>query len=142
MAYSVRPRVSSGDKSMPTQSQSERIHLLLVVDDPQLSKAIVSYLVKAGLTVRAVSSGSAAFQLLEHVEPRAAILDYHLPDLTGLDVAFRLRGILPTLPIVLMSGGVLEGLERESLDKVGIRMFVNKPLSLRSLCQIVRQLLQ
>jgi CheY-like chemotaxis protein len=127
---------------MTAQFRSEHIDVLLVDDDTELSLAIVSYFVKAGLSVRAASSGSAAFQLVGQAEPRIAILDYYLPDLTGLDIAFRLRGLLPTLPIVLMSGGVLEGLERESLDKAGIQLFVNKPLSLRALHQTVRQLIQ
>jgi CheY-like chemotaxis protein len=123
---------------MPTQ----QIDVLLVDDDTDLSKVIVSYFLKNGLTVRAAASGSAAFKLVEQFEPRVAVLDYQLPDLTGLDIAFRLRGLLPALPIVLMSGGVLEGLGGESLDKAGIQLFVNKPLSLRALHQTVRQLIQ
>jgi DNA-binding response OmpR family regulator len=127
---------------MPTSFRSEHIDVLLVDDDTELSNTIVSYFVRAGLTVRAASSGSEAFKLLEQFEPRVAILDYQLPDLTGLDIAFRLQGLLPTLPIVLMSGGVLEGLRGNSLDKAGIQLFVNKPLSLRALHQLVRQLMQ
>jgi CheY-like chemotaxis protein len=129
-------------EDMPTPFRSEHIDVLFVDDDTELSKVIVSYFVRAGLTIRAASSGSEAFNLLEQFEPRVAILDYKLPDLTGLDIAFRLRGLLPALPIILMSGGVLEGLGVTSLDKAGIRLFVNKPLSLRALHQLVRQLMQ
>lgn len=79
--------------------------------------------------------------MLERYEPRVAILDYHLPDITGLDLAFRLRGQVPSVSILLMSG-VLEGLDRESLEKAGIKVFVNKPLPLRALYRAVCQLIQ
>jgi CheY-like chemotaxis protein len=119
----------------------KHIDVLVVEDDVVLSDAIASYISKGGLIVRAAHSGSSAIRVLESHEPRVAILDYHLPDTTGLDLAFRLRGLLPDVSILLMSG-VLEGLERESLEKAGIKVFVNKPLPLRALYRAVCQLIQ
>lgn len=127
---------------MSDQSESKEVgDVILVEDDVALADTMLSYLEKRGLTVRAVHTGSAAFSMLEKHEPRVAVVDYRLPDLTGLDVAFRLRGLLPALPIILMSG-VLEGLERESLDKGGIKVFVNKPLSLKALHHAVSQFIE
>jgi len=34
----------------------------------------------------------------------AAILDYHMPGMTGLELAFRLKGLDPDLPIVMVAG--------------------------------------
>jgi CheY-like chemotaxis protein len=78
--------------------------------------------------------------VLEHYVPRVAILDYNLPNLTGLDLAFELRGLLPDVSIILMSGAV-GGLKQEELEKAGIKVFVNKPLPLRSLYRAVRQMI-
>lgn len=50
---------------MASDSKSrERIDVLLVEDDQKLSEIIVSYLVKAGHSVREASSGTLAFKLL------------------------------------------------------------------------------
>jgi DNA-binding response OmpR family regulator len=136
--------VFAGEENMAIDSPSTLpIDVLVVEDDVALSTAIVSYLTKAGLTVRAAHTGSMAFRVLEGHAPRIAVLDYNLPDISGLDIAFRLRGLLPHLPILLMSGAALEGLEeRESLEKAGIKVFVNKPLPLAALYRAVRELIQ
>jgi CheY-like chemotaxis protein len=121
--------------------EPKSIDVLLVDDDQELSEIIASYFVKTGQSIRAAATGTLAFEMLEHIEPRAAILDYHLPDLTGLDVAFRLHGLRPALPIVLTSRHLLEGLQREALEKAGIRVLLYKPVCLRELYEIVRQLI-
>jgi CheY-like chemotaxis protein len=123
------------------QSRSKQlIDVLLVEDDVALADTIVSYFTKGGLTVRVAHGGSSALAVLEHYAPRVAILDYNLPNRTGLDLAFELRGLLPDVSMILMSGAV-GGLKQEQLENAGIRVFVNKPLPLRSLYRAVRQMI-
>jgi two-component system OmpR family response regulator len=115
--------------------------VLIVEDDVRLADAMVSFLIPGGLEVRSAHSGSSALRMLERQAPRVAVLDYHLPDLTGLELAGRLRQQLPNLPIILMSGAV-DDLEKEALEKSGIKVFVNKPLPFRALHRAILQLMR
>jgi DNA-binding NtrC family response regulator len=47
---------------------------------------------------------------------------------------------VPGLPIIMMSGAI-GSLEQATLEKIGIKVFVNKPVPLRSLLRAVQQLL-
>jgi DNA-binding response OmpR family regulator len=115
--------------------------LLLVEDDVQLGAVMESYLARGGLDVRTMHSGSSALRLLENTQPRVAVLDFRLPDMDGVQLSQKIRQHLPDLPIIMMSGAI-SSLEQATLEKIGVRVFVNKPIPLRSLLRAVLQLLQ
>ena len=118
-----------------------RYDVLLVEDDISLGEVMGSYLARGGLDVRTAHSGSSALLLLENMQPRVAVLDFRLPDLDGVQLSRKIRERLPDLPIIMMSGAI-GSLEQEMLEKVGVKVFVNKPVPLRSLLRAVQQLLQ
>jgi DNA-binding response OmpR family regulator len=115
--------------------------VLLVEDDPEQNEEMAGFLGRAGLAVSTARSGDAALRKAGECSPRVAILDYNLPDCTGLELAERLRALLPQTAILMMSGR-LEGLSEETLRRIGIKAFVNKPVPLRALRQAVVQLSQ
>ena len=97
--------------------------VLLVEDNHDLAENLAEALRSGGFVP--VVSSSVAEALAARAEARAAVVDFRLPDGTGLDVARRLRARNPTLRILFMSGygedmrarlrGYLE--EAEQLDK-------------------------
>jgi DNA-binding NtrC family response regulator len=115
--------------------------VLLVEDDIDLGDAIASSLKRRGLDVRTVPSASSALGVLQRVRPRVAVLDHNLPGESGLALAERIHRILPDLPIILMSGGAVEQ-DRQALEKVGIRVFVNKPVPISALHQAILRFIQ
>jgi CheY-like chemotaxis protein len=70
-----------------------------------------------------------------------AVLDYQLPDLDGTKLAQQLRQALPDLPIIIMSGAIGD-LEQETLEKIGVKVFINKPIPLRALLRACIDLLE
>ena len=58
-----------------------------------------------------------------------ALLDYPLPDMTGVQLAEKLRAAFPEMAILIASGRI-EGLSEQTLKALGISVFVNKPLPL------------
>jgi FixJ family two-component response regulator len=68
-------------------------------------------------------------------------LDFNLPDMTGVELAEQLRAQLPSLAILMMSGRI-DGLSEHTLSRLGITVFVNKPLPLGPLRQAVLKLVQ
>lgn len=114
--------------------------LLLVEDDVALGSVMGAYLARHGLEVRTVHSGSSAIYLLQKMQPKVAIVDFRLPDLNGMQLSKKMLELLPDLPIIMMSGAI-DDLEHATLEKIGINVFVNKPVPLRSLLRAVLQLL-
>jgi DNA-binding NtrC family response regulator len=118
-----------------------RCDVFLVEDDLDVSAAMASYLARHGLEVRAAHSASSALYMLQKVRPRVAILDFRLPDLDGVQLSQKILQQIPGLPIIMMSGAIGD-LEQATLEKIGIKVFVNKPVPLRSLLRAILQLLE
>jgi DNA-binding response OmpR family regulator len=122
-------------------SGPEACDVLVVDDDFALSEAITLLLTRSGLRVRNARNAAAALSFAALAPPRIAILDYQLPDTTGLALAADLNADIPSLHIILMSANNVD-IDRVTLDKAGIRVFVNKPLPPGPLRQAVMWLLQ
>ena len=143
MAPSVllKPQVLSLMKGSNVPTEVPTCDVLLVEDDVALNDLMASYLKRGGLDVRTAHSGSSAMLLITKSTPRIAVLDYQLLDLNGTKLAMQLRQELPDLPIIMMSGAIGD-LEQESLKKVGVRVFVNKPIPMRALLRACTDLLE
>src|ERR1700722_8192820 len=118
-----------------------RCDVLLVEDDVDLGALMGSYLARGGLDVRTAHSGSSALRLLESAHPKVAVLDFRLPDINGVELSQKIRRLVPDLRIIMMSGA-LGSLEQELLEKIGVKVFGNKPAPRRSLLQAVVQLMR
>ncbi len=115
--------------------------VLIVEDETILCEEIAECLGRAGLDVQTAHSGSSALRQAAAFQPRVALLDYNLPDTTGVELAARLRGRLPDMAIIMMSGRI-DGLSEQILAAIGIKVFVNKPLPLGALRQAVLKLVR
>jgi len=77
--------------------------ILLVEDDPSLSRALQEALQKQAYSVNAVATGSAALHVVNTDTPDIVILDLGLPDMDGLAVLKAIRLKNPELPVLLLT---------------------------------------
>lgn len=70
---------------------SSRTKLLLIDDDPNLILLVKDYLEFRGYTVLTAQNGSAAFRLLEDVQPDLIICDVMMPEMDGYAFIQKLR---------------------------------------------------
>jgi CheY-like chemotaxis protein/anti-sigma regulatory factor (Ser/Thr protein kinase) len=89
---------------LPRHSRLQGARILLLEDDARLRRATVMALEACGAVVTAAASGKDV--PLEDEQWRCAVLDYHLPDMLGVEVAARLT---PALPVLLVSGDPAAG---------------------------------
>ncbi len=125
----------------PSEQPPEPCDVLVVDDDFALSEGISHFLSRCGLNVRQAHDASAALGIAAFAPPRVAILDYQLPDATGVMLAAQLHAALPALHIILMSANSV-AIGRPALDEAGIKVFVNKPMPPGPLRHAVLSLLQ
>ena len=80
---------------------------ILVVDDHESTRnTLVDILASAGFSARAAGTAGAALAV-QATAPEAlgvAVVDYLLPDATGLDLASRLKEADPDLPVIVLTG--------------------------------------
>jgi CheY-like chemotaxis protein len=115
--------------------------VLIVEDNTFVCDVMATFLAQRGLTVRTAPAATAALALLEKVTPRVAILDYHLPGINGIELAQAIRERELDLPIIMMSANS-GGPEEETLRKLGVRLFMEKPVPLPPLHQAIVRLLR
>jgi PAS domain S-box-containing protein len=96
------------ESSLPyTSPPAERnLRILLVDDDPLVVAGTLGMLEELGhVAVVTAASGEEALSVLRHDSNFSLVLTDHLmPGMTGVQLAFRARVIVPGLPILLASG--------------------------------------
>jgi len=115
--------------------------VLIVEDDPVQREEMAGYLTRVGLSVTVAPNCAAALAGATVVRPKVIVIDYNLPDGTGLHLAEKMRVLLPRAAIMLASARV-EGLSEETLDRIRISVFLNKPLPLQAWRQAVLRLVK
>jgi DNA-binding NtrC family response regulator len=115
--------------------------VLVVDDEPGIRRAIGRYLESNGYVVDAAESCAAAEAFFAANPPDVALLDYKLPDGSGLRVLQRLAEACPGVPsIMLTAHGSIE-LAVEAI-KEGAEHFLTKPVDLPALLLLVERLLE
>ena len=77
--------------------------LLIIDDEESLLYSLESGLAEEGLTVHTASKGREGIQAVRSHGPDAVILDFRLPDMTGLDVFDQIREIDARLPVIILT---------------------------------------
>lgn len=109
----------------------------LVVDDSPVNLVIMDKLLsKLGVECDTVTSGLEAYELIQSSSYSMLFLDINLMDISGLDLARRLKAEKIELPIVLVSADT-EILKPEELVNLQIRAAISKPFNLEELKQVV-----
>jgi len=80
------------------------MRVLLIEDDPQLSKSIELMLGSEGLNVYATDLGEEGLDLGKLYDYDIILLDLNLPDMSGFDVLKKLRAARVNTPILILTG--------------------------------------
>ncbi len=126
--------------SLKVPGGSERI--LFVDDEPFQTDLGCQMLGRLGYRVQAFTRSSEALEAFE-ADPEAVdlvITDMTMPEMTGDELARRIMAIRPDLPIILCTG-YSERMTEEAAEALGIRGFAMKPIIIRELALLLRQIL-
>jgi two-component system alkaline phosphatase synthesis response regulator PhoP len=114
--------------------------ILVVDDEPRITRLVRDYLERAGFAVSAASSGPEAVQRARSERPDLVVLDLGLPGLDGLDVTRALRRD-GDVPIIMLTARDDEADRIVGLE-LGADDYVTKPFSPRELVARVRAVLR
>jgi DNA-binding response OmpR family regulator len=122
---------------MQSLSDSGILCVLLVDDDPAVRGMLQMYLQRNGMRVLAASSGEEALAIFssEHLTIDILVSDVVMSGISGRELAFRVRELQPSLPILLMSGYEIH--VPDSPDEIPC---MQKPLKLKRLVEEITAL--
>ena len=113
--------------------------VLIVDDDQRTREALAAILGRAGYDVVSLESGEGLEELLAGTDFTAAIIDYHLPRRTGLEIAQSLRHNLPGCRTVLISSEYQPSRQAGDLSGL-VDRFLAKPFSKTTLLNLMLEL--
>jgi DNA-binding NtrC family response regulator len=120
---------------------STEINLLLVDDEADFRESAGRYLRRLGFLVDEAEDGEEALNVTVNKQFDVAVLDIHMPGMSGMDVLKKLmRRDSPPKVIMLTGGGTIE--DAVQAIKLGAYDFLTKPVKLDSLARLVQRACQ
>lgn len=115
---------------------NDKPRILVVDDEPQLTRVLRTGLKSRGYDVRAASDGLTGFETFSDWHPDLVITDLAMPNMDGLELCRRLRAV-SQVPIIILSAKDEEKIKVEALD-IGADDFVTKPFGIDELLARIR----
>lgn len=146
-------RAPSGDTIWVGSRAPGRLHvekhetvarILIVDDDVALLGALEKVLASGGHDVQAVGEARAALDLVRGWTPDLVLTDVYMPEMDGIEFLLALQEELPSVPIVVMSGGTWHataGFALEDAQQLGALETLEKPFEMEELLSLVERIL-
>lgn len=122
-------------------SGSTMSKILLVEDDTELTAMIAEWLSFERYTVEVVHNGREGLDRLRNCQYDVVILDWSLPDLTGLEICRSYRSQQGTTPIIMLTGRGAVSDKEAGLDS-GADDYLTKPFNMKELSARIRAMLR
>lgn len=114
--------------------------ILLVEDDLTFSRILEGFLSKKGYQVTVSHKGKEGFRAFEAKTFDFVLLDYRLPDTTGMEVLLEIRKVNPAVPVVIMTS-FSDIRTAVKAIKAGAHEYITKPVNPDELLMILQQAL-
>ena len=131
-------RSSRGPEIMSSPSAEAKKHLILCIDDAEVSLRIRKLLLSgAGYEVVTATSGEAGLEIFRHTSIDLVIADHFLTEKTGTEIAREMKALKPDIPILIVSAAAEKPEGVEFADG-----FVSKGEDPNSLLHMIADLLR
>ena len=105
---------------------SSKGRVVLIDDDRDVTEMLAAVLQRAGFEPQVFNCPTTGFEWIEQHGADLVLTDYVMPGLNGLDLLTQLKGVDPTLPVIVISGeGTIEAAVQAM--KRGAYDFIEKP---------------
>jgi two-component system KDP operon response regulator KdpE len=121
-------------------SAAETSRVLVVDDEPQITRVLRTVLTSQGYQVQTAGEGESALASFTDWHPELVITDLFMPRMDGLELCRRIRAV-SNVPIIVLSVKGEERTKVEALD-LGVDDYVTKPFGIDELLARVRAALR
>ena len=115
--------------------------IVLVEDHPAVRRVLTLSLRQRGYEIVEANTGGSGIALTAEENPDLVLLDLSLPDLSGLEIAKKIKQNpgTATIPLVGLSGCAERELEAKSLE-AGMAAYLTKPADTQDLVNVIENL--
>ncbi|HQO80673.1 MAG TPA: diguanylate cyclase [Deltaproteobacteria bacterium] len=120
---------------------NKKTRILLVDDEQETLDLIAEYLTEKGFDLSTSTTAEHAIQLAEQDGYQIAIVDLHLPGMTGSELLKHIKKVRPHIQVIMITG---YGTIRDAVEcmKLGASDFITKPILLDHLHLTINRILQ
>jgi len=136
-----------GDDQLSTDKSDKKPvkgdeHILFVDDEPEITFMAQKMLKNLGYEVSIESDSRSALEVFKNDPDKYSLLvtDQNMPNMTGLELASRMREIHPGLKVIIITG-YADNLSDEVLSQHGISEIILKPMILDDFSKVIRSVL-
>jgi two-component system, OmpR family, KDP operon response regulator KdpE len=115
---------------------STQPRILVVDDEPQITRVLRTTLSSQGYDVRIANDGEMALEIMKDWAPSLVVTDLAMPNLDGVGLCRRVRQV-SQVPIIVLSVREQDRVKVEALD-AGADDYVSKPFSMNELLARIR----
>jgi len=121
--------------------EPKAFQIAVIDDDLELLRVVTRWLESGGYQVVVHADAEAALQNLDREEPSLILLDLHMTAMSGMEVLDRIRHILPSVPVVMLTAegsheAIVEATQRGAWD------YLQKPVDRRRLLATVQDAME
>jgi two-component system KDP operon response regulator KdpE len=119
---------------------TDHTHILVVDDEPQITRVLRTSLSAQGYDIRIANTGEMALEIMKDWQPHLIITDLSMPSIDGIQLCRHVRAV-SSVPIIVLSVRDKEQQKVEALD-AGADDYVTKPFGMNELLARVRAALR
>ena len=110
----------------------QKTRVLIVDDDPTMSRYLSAYLMRHSFEVNTAASGEEAIRMFRSYDPGIVLLDVSMPGMSGVEVLERVKQIKPEAAVIMLSGQSDPELVFKA-SKLGADDYISKPFEPKEL---------
>lgn len=114
--------------------------ILVIDDDPKISKALTEFFKFDHFEINSISKGSEAIRTISSLSPDLILLDLRLPDMSGLELLKRIKDKNSDQPVIVMTGYTSAQSAIECV-KEGAYEYISKPFGINELRDLINKAL-
>lgn len=118
-----------------------RANILVIDDDAEIRELLVQILQRTGFQVSQVKDGAGLKEALNRLQPEVVLLDFKLPDATGLDLLPQIKKEWPESEVIMLTGHATYDVAVEAIKR-GAFHFQEKPFDPESLLNLIKRALE
>ncbi len=118
-----------------------KANILVIDDDAEIRELLVQVLQRTNYQVSQVKDGASLKDAFERLQPDVVLLDYKLPDATGLDLLPVIKKEWPEAEVIMLTGHATYDVAVEA-TKRGAFHFQEKPFDPESLLNLIKRALE
>jgi signal transduction histidine kinase len=116
--------------------------LLVVDDDPMVLSTIRMMLQTSGTVCESAGGGREALQKLPHADPQMILLDYMMPEMTGVQVYQAIQNEAAyarfrEVPVIMLTARTDNEEEQQQLLRMGLSAYLTKPFGYKELINVI-----